>query len=113
MTAIHRTSIPHDLTTLAEEVGAWQDERWPQHGNPISKALKFAEEAGEVAGAVIKSHEGRKTRMDIADEIGDAVIALAGLCETLDIPFGIAVGARWHQVRNRPAPVENGRSTDV
>lgn len=96
--------VPHDLTRLAAEVKAWQDERWPGHAHPITKALKFAEEAGEVAGAVIKSYEGRTTRQDIADEIGDAVIALAGLCESLEIPFGVAVGNRWFHVKRRPMP---------
>lgn len=110
ITQTQYATIPHDLTALAAEVGAWQDVRWPQHGNSISKALKVAEEAGEVAGAVIKRAEGRKTLMDIANEIGDTVIALAGLCETLDIPFGVAVGARWFEVRNRPDPSSGSSS---
>ena len=113
MTAITACTVPHDLSDLAAEVGPWQADRWPQHENPVSKALKVAEEAGEVAGAVIKASEGRKSRMDIAAEIGDVVIALAGLCETLDIPFGVAVGARWYEVCNRPHPRENRSNGEV
>lgn len=89
------------LDGVQAEVGEWQRRTWPDNQDPVTKALKFAEEAGEVAGAVIKMLEGRKTQGDLANEIGDSIIALAGLAEVADINLATAVVARWSSVRER------------
>lgn len=52
---------------------------WPDYTDPARKALKFAEEAGEVAGAVIKMEGGFANLDDLKAELGDAVIALVAL----------------------------------
>jgi len=39
--------------------------------------IKLAEECGEVAGAIVKIEEGRKTLEDLDDELGDVLIVLS------------------------------------
>jgi len=49
----------------------------------VTRALKLMEEAGEVAGAVIRHDELRKGRNwedEIKSEIGDVMIVLMGVC---------------------------------
>lgn len=63
----------------------WVAERWPDHCTPAWRAVKLAEEAGEVCGAVIKSSEGvdRKTAEDVAQETAQLVICAMALAETV------------------------------
>lgn len=72
------------------------------------RALEVAGEAGEVAEAVKKYIRRRdniggsiSTRQDIADEIGDVVIACALLADELDLDFGRAVAAKFNRTSEK------------
>jgi NTP pyrophosphatase (non-canonical NTP hydrolase) len=83
-----------NLTAWQAEVWAMTQELFPHRADPRSRALKFAEEAGEVVGAVVKHDEGRMSLDDIESEIADATIVLASLCGSLGLDYA-AVLRRW------------------
>jgi NTP pyrophosphatase (non-canonical NTP hydrolase) len=83
------------LRDLQREVGAWQRRTLDGDPPPLRKALKVAEEAGEVAGAVNKLADGRRTVRDVEDESGDAIIALCGLADAIGFDLATAVKRRW------------------
>jgi NTP pyrophosphatase (non-canonical NTP hydrolase) len=86
------------LRDLQAEVRAWQRRPYETSDpgpHPIVKAMKLAEEAGEVCGAVLKHHEHRKSMRDIEDEAGDVLIALCGLADAAGFDLATAVKRRW------------------
>lgn len=97
-----------------DEVYAWHKGRF---GVPDVNlvALKLAEEAGEVAGAVVKRGEGAvrpekglTTRADwtrhLLDEIGDAGIVLHVLCAREGVTLDEVIAARFRgNVSLRPS----------
>lgn len=67
----------------------------------LAIGLKLAEEAGEVAGAIVKIPEGRATFEDMEDEIGDVLIVLSQLAAKRGTTLEKIRRARFHQVRQR------------
>lgn len=57
-------------------VADWHDDKWDDKADPRVMGAKLAEEAGEVCGALIKRAEGRRTDLDLADELGDVLVCL-------------------------------------
>ena len=74
---------PETLETLETRILKFATEQW---GEKTMERLvnKLAEEAGEVAGAVVKSGEGRATQQDLEDELGDVLIVLSQFAAKLD-----------------------------
>jgi NTP pyrophosphatase (non-canonical NTP hydrolase) len=68
-------------------------------------ALKLCEEAGEVARAVVEvrhpSRNGTGRTADLADELGDVLIAAAALSDRAGIDLHEAVTNRTYTVVNR------------
>ncbi len=69
-----------------------------------AKALKLAEEVGEVAGAVVRHTErrdGREWVTEAGDECGDVFVALLGLMSKLgldaEVVFGRSVASFLHR----------------
>ncbi|MGI8792387.1 MAG: MazG nucleotide pyrophosphohydrolase domain-containing protein [Acidimicrobiales bacterium] len=89
------------IRQLQSEVAAWQRDLWPNYTDPARKALKFTEEAGEVAGAVIKMEGGFKDIDDLRGELGDAVISLVALADAVGVDLETTIADRWAQVRAR------------
>lgn len=83
------------------DVLAWVMTRWPNAADPRSRALKLAEEAGEVVGAVVKMGEGRKTKSDLGFELAQLVLCSMALAESADIDLGEYVAAEWETVQRR------------
>lgn len=96
-----------DFSALADQVAPWHAEKFP--GVSLDRVgLKFAEEAGEVAGALVKIEEGRLTLDDLAGEIGDATICLARICTMAGLDYSTVVAERWAEVRERPVVIHLG-----
>lgn len=69
-------------------------------------ALKLTEEAGEVAGAAIRLHEGREgaTAQAIADECGDVFITMMVLLDDHGFKPGDVLGASVEKFLKRTWP---------
>lgn len=89
------------LTPSSDEVLRWVRERWPDHCDPTWRAMKLAEEAGEVVGAVVKMAEGRKTKADLATEMAQLVMCVLGLAAAADIDLDVAVRNEWADMQTR------------
>lgn len=97
------------LNRLQAAVAQWHDANWTQFGTDqmARRLAKLTEEVGEVAECVIKIPEGRRTRAQLADELGDAVIVLCALADAADVDLDTAVRQRWNNdVRHRTAPIK-------
>lgn len=88
------TTTPPDQA----DVFAWVQRTFPDMTAPIHRAAKLAEEAGEVVGAVIKIAEGRKTKFDLADELGDLMLCALALADSAGIDLLAAAAMRWEYV---------------
>lgn len=64
-------------------------------------AMKVAEEAGEVNGAVVKWLEGRQSEELVADELADLVIAACSLSYRMGFNMAEIIEERWKEVRAR------------
>jgi NTP pyrophosphatase (non-canonical NTP hydrolase) len=92
------------LETLRDANWARQLE-WPgnEECDVAFRALEFAEEAGEVAGAIKKYLRAERgiagttmTLADIADEMGDALISLDLVAGMLGIDLGLATSRKFN-----------------
>lgn len=63
--------------------------------------LKLAEEAGEVAGALIKIPEGRATTEDLIKEMGDCLIVLSQLAAKHGLTLENICEKRFEEIRKR------------
>lgn len=73
---------------------AWvRNKHWPT--TPEARALKMAEEAGEVCGAVTKIPEGRKTIDDLRMELAQLVLCAMTVAEASMIDLWDAVAEEW------------------
>lgn len=92
------------IERLQRDVAAWH---WSRFGEcpPWAVARKLAEEAGEVCRAVVEadypSVNGTGRTSDLADELGDVLIAACALASRSGINLSDAVAARWAVVGER------------
>lgn len=88
--------------TLEKIIQEWRETRWPKPGDPDPwDAMKLGEEAGEVLGAVTKLAEERATMNDLADEMGDVLIALSVLAGRYGWTLDELRARRWEEVVER------------
>lgn len=66
-----------------------------------SIGLKMAEEAGEVAGAIIKIPENRATVFDLDREVGDLLIVLSQLAAIRGTTLDQLRLNRWMEIKAR------------
>jgi NTP pyrophosphatase (non-canonical NTP hydrolase) len=87
-----------------------RQQEWPgnEEADLPFRALEFADEAGEVAGAVKKLlrarrgiHGSEKTLEDVADEIGDAMVSLDLLADELGIDIGAATARKFNKTSEK------------
>lgn len=88
-------------TPSQQEVLAWTRQRWPDKCDPVSRAMKVGEEAGEVIGAVVKMNEGRKTKADLAFECAQLVLCVQALAESAGFDLAEYVEAEWQTIQRR------------
>lgn len=91
-----------NLYQLGEQVAAWHAGRYPT-ATAKDVALKLAEEAGEVCGAVVeRDHPSlHRDARALADELGDVIIACAALAARAGLDLDTVVHNRWQTVRAR------------
>ncbi len=91
--------------TIEQEIADWRELRWPKPGGydvqDAWDAMKVGGEAGEVMEAVTKMAEGRANRNDLADEIGDVLIALSVLAGRHNWTLHELRHRRWAKVQER------------
>lgn len=83
---------------------AFVAERWPDRCGPDHRAMKVAEEAGEVVGAVVKMSEGRKTKADVAQETAQLVMVAMALAESVGFDLAAAIADEWADLATRQWP---------
>lgn len=90
--------VPTQTETLA-----WVRERWPDRCDPLHRAAKMVEEAGETIGAVIKVDDGsaRKTWGDVAQEAAQTVICAMALAESVGFDLWTEVAAEYARCQVR------------
>jgi NTP pyrophosphatase (non-canonical NTP hydrolase) len=83
------------LNDIGRQHCAWQDRNFDRI-SPLTQALALAEETGEVARAVLKTHHGIRSqdRGDVAEELADVVLVASGLAARLGIDLEAAVAAK-------------------
>lgn len=79
---------------------AWAAERGYDI-TPQGRAFKALEELGEVAEAIIKIPEGRKTPDDLRMETAQLALCVMGLAESAGFDLAAAVSEEW--VRANPS----------
>lgn len=66
-----------------EAIRDWRERTYP--GSDLKDiALKLGEESGEVQGAVFKNRWSDADEQNIRDEVGDAALVLASVCQWMD-----------------------------
>lgn len=81
-------------------IPAWHEARWGDKSDD-RVFLKLLEEVGEAAGAVVKRDEGRRTTLDVLDELGDVTIVLTVLLARHGVTFDEVRARRWEEVSQR------------
>ena len=91
------------LDQLVEQVEAWSVDKNLQNGNPDRQALKFYEEAGEVAAALSRG------QMDaLKDGIGDTVVTLIILAQQHDMTLQECLQYAYDEIKGRKGKTING-----
>jgi NTP pyrophosphatase (non-canonical NTP hydrolase) len=86
--------------TIEEEIlefanSQWGEKTWEGLG------LKLGEEAGEVAGAIVKIPEKRATLEDLDLEVGDTLIVLSQIAARLGTTLEALQAKRFEQIKER------------
>lgn len=94
---------PTDLPPLPSdaEVLAWVRARWPERCSLDARAIKLAEEAGEVVGAAVRLGEGRGSTAHLAKELAQLVMCIKGVAAVAGIDVEEAVRAEWAEMQHR------------
>lgn len=91
------------LDQLVEQVEAWSVDKNLNNGNPDRQALKFYEEAGEVASALSRG------QMDaLKDGIGDTVVTLIILTQQHDMTLQECLQYAYDEIKGRKGKTING-----
>ena len=95
--------MTNTLDQLVEQVEAWSVDKNLQNGNPDRQALKFYEEAGEVAAALSRG------QMDaLKDGIGDTVVTLIILAQQHDMTLQECLQYAYDEIKRRKGKTING-----
>lgn len=91
------------LDQLVEQVEAWSVDKNLHNGNPDRQALKFYEEAGEVAAAL-----SRGQMEALKDGIGDTVVTLIILAQQHDMTLQECLQYAYDEIKGRKGEMRNG-----
>lgn len=95
--------MTNTLDQLVEQVEQWSIDKDLHNGNPDRQALKFYEEAGEVAAALSRG------RMDaLKDGIGDTVVTLIILAQQHDMTLQECLQYAYDEIKGRTGKTING-----
>lgn len=96
-------TMTNTLDQLVEQVQQWSIDKDLQNGNPDRQALKFYEEAGEVASALSRG------QMDaLKDGIGDTVVTLIILAQQHDMTLQECLQYAYDEIKGRKGKTING-----
>lgn len=91
------------LDQLVKQVEQWSIDKDLHNGNPDRQALKFYEEAGEVAAALSRG------QMDaLKDGIGDTVVTLIILAQQHDMTIQECLHYAYDEIKGRKGKTING-----
>ncbi|MGZ9496145.1 MazG-like family protein [Staphylococcus epidermidis] len=91
------------MNQLVKQVEQWSIDKDLHKGNPDRQALKFHEEAGEVAAAL-----SRNNRDALKDGIGDTVVTLIILAQQQGWTLEECLQYAYDEIKNRKGITING-----
>jgi similar to arpR len=96
-------TMANTLDQLVEQVQQWSIDKDLHNGNSDRQALKFYEEAGEVASALSRG------QMDaLKDGIGDTVVTLIILAQQHDMTLQECLQYAYDEIKGRKGKTING-----
>lgn len=95
--------MTNTLDQLVKQVETWSVDKNLHNSNPDRQALKFYEEAGEVASALSRG------QMDaLKDGIGDTVVTLIILAQQHDMTLQECLQYAYDEIKGRKGKTING-----
>ena len=88
---------------IIKSIRIWVRNRNIHTAHPRDQYLKVVEEVGELAAALARANMEL-----IKDSIGDIVVTLVSLCETMDIDFNECVHAAYDEIKDRRGKLVDG-----
>jgi NTP pyrophosphatase (non-canonical NTP hydrolase) len=95
------TPLPTPIETLIPSIEAWAEARGIT--SPQSQLLKFFEEGGELASALLKNKEEEEK-----DAVGDVLVTLIIYCKLRNINLAECLALAWEQIKNRTGKTQGG-----
>ena len=96
-------TMANTLDQLVKQVETWSVDKDLHNGNSDRQALKFYEEAGEVASALSRG------QMDaLKDGIGDTVVTLIILAQQHDMTLQECLQYAYDEIKGRKGKIING-----
>ena len=93
--------LPTPIETLIPSIEAWAKARGIT--SPQSQLLKFFEEGGELASALLKNKEEEEK-----DAVGDVLVTLIIYCKLRNINLAESLSLAWEQIKNRTGKTQGG-----
>lgn len=94
-------TLPTPIQTLIPSIEAWAEARGIT--SPQSQLLKFFEEGGELASALLKNKEEEEK-----DAVGDVLVTLIIYCKLRNINLAECLSLAWEQIKNRTGKTQGG-----
>lgn len=94
-------TLPTPIETLVPSIEAWAEARGIT--SPQSQLLKFFEEGGELASALLKNKEEEEK-----DAVGDVLVTLIIYCKLRNINLAECLSLAWEQIKNRTGKTQGG-----
>ncbi len=91
------------MNELIKQVEQWSRDKGLEQGNPDRQALKFYEEAGEVAAAL-----SRNDIDDLKDGIGDTLVTLIILAQQYNMSLQECLECAYDEIKDRKGRTING-----
>lgn len=89
---------------LNTNVVRWAEERGIFVGSdPTTQFLKFIEETGETAAAILKDNQG-----EFVDGVGDVLVTLILLCHMRSVTLEECLEEAWNEIKDRKGRMVNG-----
>ncbi|MGX0054615.1 NTP pyrophosphatase (non-canonical NTP hydrolase) [Staphylococcus hominis] len=95
--------MTNTLDQLVKQVETWSVDKNLHNGNPDRQALKFYEEAGEVAAALSRGQVDA-----LKDGIGDTVVTLIILAQQHDMTLQECLQYAYDEIKGRKGKTING-----
>lgn len=96
-----QADTPTPIESLIPSIEAWAEARGIT--SPQSQLLKFFEEGGELASALLKNKEEEEK-----DAVGDVLVTLIIYCKLRNINLAECLTLAWEQIKNRTGKTQGG-----